>query len=137
LQGSIVGEKYFLVGGQTISERSRAESEIMQGNLLDVIARRIEKNAFFGWWIDDAVDRASDSSNISVRELKNGDKITGTFTVELTDRILLSLGSIDVPKLDYLNSLRTRDGFSDAADLLGVDNAKEATDLLYSPKSSE
>ena len=123
LPDTMPNDRYFLVRG-TISEYSRADSRFAIGTAVDVLADVIEKKQFFGWYVPESVDQATNCNNTGIVPLNDGDKVSGQFQVKLLENGLFVAAERIEPK-KYLDILRTPEGFKQSAGLLGVEGDLE------------
>jgi hypothetical protein len=124
LHGVMPAERYFLVRGTTTGEFSIADSRIALGTAVDILADTIEKKQFFGWYIPESVDQATNCNNAGIVPLKDGDNVFGSFNVKLlANGLFIATERIEPKK--YLDILRTPEGFKQSASLLGVEGDLE------------
>jgi len=124
LRGAMPSEKYFFIYGRSIGERESADPKIAIGSAVDVLADLIEKEHFFGWMVPNEVSQATNPNNIKMNLLKNGDDVYGNFKIKLLKNGLF-VAADKVDKRDYLDVLRTAEGFKQAAELLGIEEELE------------
>jgi hypothetical protein len=132
LKGAMNGKNYFRIKGQTVDDLGRSE-QIRHGSLVDIIAARIEENAFFGRYVPERVDRVNESSNIIVTKLHDGDDVSVSGKVNLGEGKDISITPLweDEKRKDYLDAIRSKEGFMQAAELFGINNVSEITETLY------
>ena len=120
-------ENYFLIyGRRSTSERTYANSEIYHGHAIDILAELIEKDKFFGWWISEEVDQADRSDNLKIKVIKEGEEITWTYTAKFTEGGLkLWIPGLEVKQKQYMNPIRTREGFVGVTSILGLEGDLE------------
>ena len=131
LEGAMPKERYFLVAGASIGERSYAKPRIAIGTAIDVLADQIEKERFFGWFVPEEVSQATNPRNSGISLLNTGEKIHGEFEITLLkNRVWIAAEKIG--RKDYLTILRTAKGFKQAAELLGIEeNLEEVASTIY------
>lgn len=131
LNGAMPNENYFLVRGASTSEIANAEPRITIGTAIDVLAETIENKQFFGWYIPEEVSYATSSGNASLQLLRTGDQIHGNFEIKLLENGLF-VSAEKVERRSYLDVLRTKEGFKQAAELLGIeDNLEGIASTIY------
>lgn len=124
-------EGYFLVKGATMDEVYRHSPKIVSGTAIDILADAIEKDHFFGWYVNSSVSSATNERNVQLVPLEDGSKVSGEFSVKLSEEGLFLVTERIGPK-GYLDILRTTEGFKQSANLLGVEGDLERiTSTLY------
>ena len=125
LKGTMPNSDYFLVTGRCVGESSRDDNIIKKGTLIDVIADTIQKNDFFGWYVSDQVGQATNQNNAQIEVIKSGKAINAELKFKKDDSGLYVVTHEVKPK-KYLDSLRTPEGFVQAATLLGINRKLES-----------
>jgi hypothetical protein len=131
LEGAMPNENYFLIRGASTDEHSYDEPRIAIGTAIDILADTIEKRKFFGYFISEEVSSADASGNAGLQLLRTGDDIHGKFEIKLLENGLF-VAAERIDKKDYLNVLRTSEGFKQAAELLGIEkNLEKIASTIY------
>jgi len=130
-KGIMSSDKYFWVQGRSGDTRQIGEDKIVKGWGIDVLADTIEKREFFGEWVGESVNQATNCNNAKLIVLKDGDMVHCHFKVKLLENGLFVAAEIIKPK-KYLDILRTSEGFVQSARLLGIaGNLEKIASVLY------
>ena len=120
LEGAMASERFFMVVGKSIGD-ARADPRIKKGYAIDVLADMIEKGDYFGEWVPNEVEQATNCNNARLVMMRPGGKLIGKFEVNFdASGNLYVVPQVVAPK-DYLNIIRTDHGFKQSAELLGVE----------------
>jgi len=121
LKGRLVKPGYFNIGGKLISESGHDGFETFYGHVVDIVAQAIENGKFFGWYISDKPDQATNSGNSRLVPLHPSRKGTEILVkdFEETDQGLLVKFPLVSPR-EYLSKLKTREGFRGYAEVVDL-----------------
>jgi len=124
LKGVMPKENYFLVADR--SHEDFSENHIYRGTCIDILAELIEKNQFFGSYVTSEVDQADNSNNSKIKIIKEGEELTGNYTVRFTEGGLkLWVPGLEVKPKKYMDPIRTREGFVNVGSILGLEGDLE------------
>lgn len=122
LEGALNGEQFLKISGASISERGYDEESTVYGYSIDILANLIEKRKFFGWYISENPDQASNSSNAKIIPLN---KFRKNKIVEVKGEVhkvgrkgLIEMGFPVIKQIKYMDPLRTKEDFLRSAILI-------------------
>jgi len=129
-KNAMPSDNYFLVLGATANEFERKPNYIKFGSLVDVIADTIQKCKFAGWYCTAGVNTITNPNHAQFRLLKNNSDIENIRgKVQIENGILKIHEKID--RLEYLDDLRTKEGFKQVASILGTKYVNRIANSIY------
>lgn len=131
LKGAMPVERYFMIGGQSSGDVG-APSRLVLGTAVDALAEAIEKGVFFGDYVDEHVEQATNCNNTRLVPVNDGDTLHGPFKISLSTGRPILVAERVTPRV-YMDCLRTLDGFKQQASLLEIPgNLEKMAATIYS-----
>jgi len=133
LKGMLSAPHFFHVGGMSISETRYEDSSLARGYAVDILADLIQKNKFFGWYIPENPDQATNGGNAGIFPLKKGSNLSFKLSdFEETENGLLVKIPLVKPR-KYLDILKNPEDFKKYSEVVDLEkkNPKKIIDRLF------
>jgi hypothetical protein len=130
LANSMHEEKYFVVSGRRQEEWCYEHNQYLIGKCIDVIADRIENKQFFGYGDDESLENINKYGTAKINVLN--EQIMPERYIRDFSQGDLFVTLYKVEEKDYLNELRTPEGFKKFAIKEGIkNNLDEIISTIY------